>query len=98
VLRREFLPLRSDRHDLAADGCGLIVDLRKAMGIDAAIGAPMSAVEGDGHRAAGAQVLQRDEVRSVVGKQEGGIGSPTAGAWRPAPAFLRRSISRSTMA
>ena len=66
-LGHEFLPVGHDADDLPALRGNLAMRLRQRIDIDAAVGTPMPAVEGHGHRSISQKLVETDEVSAIAG-------------------------------
>ena len=71
-LGNEFLPVGHDGDDLASAGRQFPVRLHQRADVDAAIGTPMPAMEGDGNRSAVQKLIEADQLRGLVGEDEWG--------------------------
>ena len=76
----EMLLVRHDGGDLSALSRDLVLRLGESARVDAAIGAPISAMEGDGDRPLVEKPIEADEVACLVGQDEKRHG--LAGLWR----------------
>ena len=56
-----MLAVGHDRRDLSALGGDLVLRLGQSAGVDAAVGAPMAAMEGDGHGSFVQEAIEADQ-------------------------------------
>jgi len=66
----KFLALGHDGNDLAALPLDFLLRPRQRANVDPAVGAPMAAMKSDGNRAFAQQLLEADEVPSLIRKQK----------------------------